>query len=86
MVTPILLLGLTDAGWVRALALLNLIVAIGVLAGACSPRCPMSMSVPPAQRVVTSRHPSATRSCHCRDATGRFDTPATTWLRGADGS
>ena len=34
VVTPILLLGLTDAGWVLALALLNLIVAIGVLAGA----------------------------------------------------
>jgi hypothetical protein len=33
VVTPILLLGLTDAGWVLALALLNLIVAIGVLAG-----------------------------------------------------
>jgi hypothetical protein len=34
VVTPILLLGLTDAGWVLALALLNLIVAIAVLAGA----------------------------------------------------
>ena len=34
VVTPILLLGLTDAGWVLALALLNLVVAIGVLAGA----------------------------------------------------
>jgi hypothetical protein len=34
VVTPILLLGLTDAGWVLALALLNLIVAIGILAGA----------------------------------------------------
>jgi hypothetical protein len=34
VVTPVLLLGLTDAGWVLALALLNLIVAIGVLAGA----------------------------------------------------
>jgi hypothetical protein len=33
VVTPVLLLGLTDAGWVLALALLNLIVAIGVLAG-----------------------------------------------------
>ena len=34
VVTPILLLGVTDAGWMLALALLNLIVAIGVLAGA----------------------------------------------------
>jgi hypothetical protein len=34
VVTPVLLLGLTDAGWVLALALLNLIVAIAVLAGA----------------------------------------------------
>lgn len=34
VVTPVLLLGLTDAGWMLALALLNLIVAIGVLAGA----------------------------------------------------
>jgi hypothetical protein len=34
VVAPILLLGLTDAGWVLALALLNLIVAIAVLAGA----------------------------------------------------
>ena len=34
VITPVLLLGLTDAGWVLALALLNLIVAIGVLAGA----------------------------------------------------
>lgn len=34
VVTPVLLLGLTDAGWVLALALLNLIVAVGVLAGA----------------------------------------------------
>jgi hypothetical protein len=33
VVTPVLLLGLTDAGWVLALALLNLIVAIAVLAG-----------------------------------------------------
>jgi hypothetical protein len=33
VVTPVLLLGLTDAGWVLALALLNLIVAITVLAG-----------------------------------------------------
>jgi hypothetical protein len=34
VVTPVLLLGLTDAGWVLGLALLNLIVAIAVLAGA----------------------------------------------------
>ena len=34
VVTPVVLLGLTDAGWVLALALLSLIVAIGVLAGA----------------------------------------------------
>jgi hypothetical protein len=33
VVTPVLLLGLTDAGWVLALALLNLVVAIAVLAG-----------------------------------------------------
>jgi hypothetical protein len=34
VVTPILLLGLTDAGWILGLGLLHLIVAIGVLAGA----------------------------------------------------
>jgi hypothetical protein len=34
VVTPVLLLGLTDAGWVLGLALLHLILAIGVLAGA----------------------------------------------------
>jgi hypothetical protein len=34
VVTPLLLLGLTDAGWILGLALLHLIVAIGVLAGA----------------------------------------------------
>jgi hypothetical protein len=34
VVTPILLLGLTDAGWILGLALLHLIVAIAVLAGA----------------------------------------------------
>jgi hypothetical protein len=34
VVTPVVLLGLTGAGWVLALALLGLIVAIGVLAGA----------------------------------------------------
>jgi Na+/alanine symporter len=33
VVTPVLLLSLTDAGWVLALALLNLVVAIAVLAG-----------------------------------------------------
>lgn len=34
VVVPVALLGLTDAGWVLAVALLNLIVAIAVLAGA----------------------------------------------------
>jgi hypothetical protein len=34
VVVPLALLGLTDAGWVLAVALLNLIVAIAVLAGA----------------------------------------------------
>jgi hypothetical protein len=34
VVTPVALLGLTDAGWVLALALLSLIVAIAVLSGA----------------------------------------------------
>jgi hypothetical protein len=34
VVTPVALLGLTEAGWVLALALLSLIAALAILAGA----------------------------------------------------
>jgi hypothetical protein len=34
VVVPVALLGLTEAGWLLALALLSLVVAVGLLAGA----------------------------------------------------